>query len=70
MVVVHLIIVALPFVESVRNNLYTLVNDLLEAGLIGYVVMIMLFPVLIPTLKLWYFVGLEKGININLFKRA
>ena len=70
MVVVHLVILALPFIESVRSNLYAMVNTLLEKGRIGYAVIIVLFSILIPTIKLWYFVVLERGININLLKRA
>ena len=67
---VHLVILALPFIESVRSNLYAMVNVLLESGPIGYYVIIVLFSILIPTIKLWYFVVLERGININLFKLA
>ena len=67
---VHLVILALPFIESVRSNLYAMVNTLLENGLIGYAVIIVLFSILMPTIKLWYFVVLERGINIALFKRA
>ena len=70
MAVVHLVILALPFIESVRSNLYAMVNVLLESGPIGYYVIIVLFSILIPTIKLWYFVVLERGININLFKLA
>ena len=69
-VVVHLVILALPFIESVRSNLYAMVNTLLENGLIGYVVIIVLFSILMPTIKLWYFVVLERDINITLLKRA
>tara|TARA_B110000444_G_C18659683_1_gene510125 strand:- start:206 stop:553 length:348 start_codon:yes stop_codon:yes gene_type:complete len=70
MVVVHLVILALPFIESVRSNFYEMINTLLENGLIGYAVIIVLFSILIPSIKLWYFVVLERGININLLKRA
>ena len=70
MAVAHLVILALPFIESVRSNLYAMVNTLLENGLIGYAVIIVLFSILMPTIKLWYFVVLERGINIALLKRA
>ena len=70
MAVVHLVILAFPFIENVRRNLFEMVNALLENGLIGYAVIIVLFSILMPTIKLWYFVVLERGINIALFKRA
>ena len=70
MVAIHLIILAFPFIENVRRNLFEMIHTLLENGLIGYAAIIVLFSILMPTIKLWYFVVLERGINIALFKRA
>ncbi len=70
MVAIHLIILAFPFIENVRRNLFEMIHTLLENGLIGYAVILVFFSAFIPTIKLWYFVVLERGININLFKLA
>ena len=70
MVAIHLIILAFPFIENVRRNLFEMIHTLLENGLIGYAVLLLLFSTLRPTIKLWYFMVLERDINMNLFKLA
>ena len=70
MAAVHLVILAFPFIENVRRNLFEMVSALLENGLIGYAVLLLLFSTLRPTIKLWYFMVLERDINMNLFKLA
>ena len=65
---VNAILIALPFLSFVQENLFQLFSTLLDNGLIGVYFVIMFLNFFIPSLRFWYTVLLNKGKFVESFK--
>ena len=64
------ILISLPFLSSVRGSVFTLFSTLLDNGLIGLYIVMMLLNLFIPSLRFWYAVFLNKGKFVESFKNT
>ena len=67
---VNAILISVPLLPLVRENLFRLFSTLLDNGLIGLYLVIMLLNFFIPSLRFWYSVFLNKGKFIESFKNS
>ena len=67
---VNAILISVPLLPLVRENLFRLFPTLLDNGLIGLYLVIMLLNFFIPSLRFWYSVFLNKGKFIESFKNS
>ena len=67
---VNAILIALPFLSFVQENLFQLFSTLLDNGFIGLYLVIMLLNFIIPSLRFWYLVFLNKGKFVESFKNS
>ena len=65
---VNAILISVPFLPLVRENLLKLFSSLLDNGLIGFYFVIMFLNFFIPSLRFWYTVLLNKGKFVESFK--
>ena len=65
---VNAILISVPFLPQVRENLFILLSSLLDNGLIGVYFLIMFLNFFIPSLRFWYTVLLNKGKFVESFK--
>ena len=65
---VNAILISVPLLPQVRENLFKLLSTLLDNGLIGFYLVIMLLNFFIPSLRFWYSVFLNKGKFVESFK--
>ena len=69
-VLVNAILISVPLLPLVRDNLFRLFSTLLDNGLIGLYLVIMLLNFFIPSLRFWYSVFLNKGKFVESFKNS
>ena len=67
---VNAILISVPLLPLVRENLFRLFSTLLDNGLIGLYLVIMLLNFFIPSLRFWYSVFLNKGKFFESFKNS
>ena len=67
---VNAILISVPLLPQVRENLFKLLSTLLYNCLIGFYLVIMLLNFFIPSLRFWYSVFLNKGKFIESFKNS
>ena len=65
---INAILISAPLLSFVRENLFQLFSTLLDNGLLGLYVVIMLLNFFIPSLRFWYTVLLNKGKFVESFK--
>ena len=65
---VNAILISVPFLPLVRVNLFKLLSTLLDNGLLGLYVVIMLLNFFIPSLRFWCSVIFNKGKFVESFK--
>ena len=65
---VNVILISVPFLSLVRENLFQLISTLLNNGLLGLYVVIMLVNFCIPSLRFWCSVIFNKGKFVESFK--
>tara|TARA_B000000475_G_scaffold158841_1_gene127888 strand:- start:1009 stop:1362 length:354 start_codon:yes stop_codon:yes gene_type:complete len=62
------ILISAPFLSLVRENLFQFFSTLLNNGLLGLYVVIMLLNFFIPSLRFWYSAIHNKGKFVESFK--
>ena len=67
---VNAILISFPLLPLVRENLFRLFSTLLDNGLIGLYLVIMLLNFFIPSFRFWYSVFLNKGKFAESFKNS
>ena len=67
---VNAILISVPLLPLVRENLFRLFSTLLDNGLIGLYLVIMLLNFFIPSMRFWYLVFLNKGKFVESFKNS
>ena len=65
---VNAILISAPLLSFVRENLFQLFSTLLDNGLLGLYVVIMLLNFFIPSLRFWCSVIFNKGKFVESFK--
>ena len=58
------------FFENIRSNLSALISTLLNNGVIGYYVILIILTYLLPLFKFWYFIVQYKTINYEIIKSS
>ena len=65
---VNAILISVPFLPLVRENLFKLLSTLLDNGLIGVYFVIMFLNFFIPSMMFWYTVLVNNGKFVESFK--
>ena len=58
------------FSENIRSNLSALISTLLNNGVIGYYIILIILTYLLPLFKFWYFIVQYKTINYEVLKSS
>ena len=66
----HLILFGSLFSGNIRNNLFDLFTTLLDNGIIGTYIILVLLYLFIPNIKLWYLCIKSRAFNTEIYMQA
>mgnify|MGYP001181921560 FL=1 len=70
LVLLNFIFISSFFSENIRSNLSALISILLNNGVIGYYVILIILTYFLPLFKFWYFIFQDKTINYEVIKSS
>jgi len=66
----HLILLGSLFSGNIRNNLFNIFKTLLDKGIIGAYIILVLLYLFIPNMKLWYLCIKSRAFNTEIYMQA